>query len=237
MEQEKSKDNFSKIFFFGIPWTIPIIVTFVTYLFYPFVAKMNMVWLPLIIIYWATIWGYTLLYRKKRGGVFNRERFKPTLKLKGKHQSLQYILLYGPFIYAIPIFILFYASDTKISIAMYVAFFLAAAMNGPSEEIFWRACMDDAGKNTGLSEKKRLVFAPIMFAFWHTAFVIHFYPWNEIWWLNWGFIMLIMWSSGIAWLWILHRSERLFPQCLYHACANFLNIFPMLIITVLVFYF
>ena len=120
---------------------------------------------------------------------------------------------------------------------MYIAFLIASAINGPSEEIFWRACIDEAGKNAGYSERLRLIFAPIVFALWHTAFVIHLFPWNEMWWLNWLWIMLITWSSGIMWLWVMHKSGRLFPQSFYHACANFLNIFPMIIILVIGFYF
>ena len=145
-----NNDKFSKIFFYIIPWTIPVIVTLTTYLFYPLVAGINMVWLPLLIIYWATIWTYTLIYRKLRGGVFDRERFKPTLLLKGDHLWLQYLVTYGPMVYQIPLFIITFAVNPRISIAMYVAFILAAAMNGPTEEIFWRACMEDAGKNAGV---------------------------------------------------------------------------------------
>jgi membrane protease YdiL (CAAX protease family) len=233
----KTYDKFSKIFFFFIPWTIPVIVTLGTYLFYPLVASVNLIWLPLICIYWATIWGYTLLYRKKRGGVFDKERFKLTLKLKGDHLWLQYLLVYGPLVYSIPLFIINYASNPKISVIMYVIFILAAIMNGPSEEIFWRACMEEAGKNAGVSEKCRLIFAPIAFSLWHTAFVIHLFPWDQTWWIVWGGIIMMTLSSGLIWHWVMHRSGRLVPQCFYHASANFLSIFPMILITVLQFYF
>lgn len=237
-ESPEKSDMFSKLFFYVIPWTIPVIVTFLTYLFYSLVAHLNMVWLPLLFIYWATIWGYTLLYRKVRGGgIFNRERFKLTLRLKGKKLWLQYVFVYGPFIYAIPMFIFFYALNPRISVAMYVAIFFASIINGPSEEIFWRGCMDEVGKNIGASERKRLIYTPIVFAFWHTAFVIHLIPWGVNWWIFWAFVMLITWSSGTVFLWVMHRSERLVPQAFYHACANFLNIFPMLLITVIGFYF
>ena len=235
--EDSQADKFSKIFFYLIPLTIPVIVTFVTYLFYPLVAEINMIWLPLIIIYWSTIWLYTLLYRKLRGGVFTQERFKLTLKLKGDHLWLQYLLVYGPLIYAIPMFIILYSTNPRISVAMYIAFAMASIMNGPSEEIFWRACMDDAGKNAGLSEKKRLIYSPIVFAFWHIAFVIHLYPWNDTWWFFLAFVLVITWVSGTTWLWVMQRSERLVPQCIYHACANFLNIFPLILCTVLMFYF
>ena len=232
-----SDDNFSKIFFFILPWSIPIIVTLANYLFYPLVHGINMVWLPLLIIYWATIWTYTLIYRKLRGGIFNKERFKPTLLLKGEHLWLQYLLTYGPLIYQIPLFILNFAFDPRISITMYVAFILTAAMNGPTEEIFWRACMEDAGKNAGVSEKSRLIYAPIVFGFWHTAFVIHLFPWNMTWWIWWMGVILMTWVSGLIWMWVMHRSERLIPQSIIHSCGNFLSIFPMIIVTVLGFYF
>lgn len=232
-----ANDKFSRMFFFGIPWTIPVIVTLTTYLFYPIVADANFIWLPLLLIYWTTIWVYALVYRKLRGGVFNRERFKLTFKLKGKHLWLQYLLVYGPLIYAIPLFIINYGLNPRISVMMYLAIFLASVINGPSEEIFWRACMDDAGKNAGVSKKKRLIFMPIAFALWHTAFLIHLYPWNASWWLAWAGIIAMTWASGIIWLWVMHRSERLVPQCFYHSCANFLSIFPMILITVLNLYF
>ena len=103
---KESKDSFSKIFFFVIPFTVPVIVTFVTYLFYPITLASNLVWLPLLFIYWATIWSFTFLYRYKRGGVFNKERFKFTLKLKGERLWLQYLLVYGPFVYTLPLFFL-----------------------------------------------------------------------------------------------------------------------------------
>ena len=120
---------------------------------------------------------------------------------------------------------------------MYVIFILAAIMNGPSEEIFWRACMEDAGKNAGVSEKGRLIFAPVAFSLWHTAFVIHLFPWDQTWWIVWGGIIMMTLSSGLIWHWVMHRSGRLVPQCFYHASANFLSIFPMILITVMQFYF
>ena len=124
-------------------------VTLLTYLFYPFTAAYNLVWLPLLLIYWGTIWGFTLLYRIRRDGVFDRERFKFTLKLKGDYLWLQYLLVYGPLIYSIPLFIISYA--TELSIAMYIVILLASVINGFSEEIFWRACLEDAGKSAGVS--------------------------------------------------------------------------------------
>lgn len=232
---KESEDSFSKIFFFIIPFTIPVIVTLLTYLFYPLTYSSNLVWLPLLFIYWGTIWGFTLFYRYKRGGIFNKERFKFTLKLKGERLWLQYLLVYGPFIYSIPLFFLNYASE--LSLLMYIVILLAAIMNGPSEEIFWRACLDDAGKNAGVSERNRLIYAPIVFALWHTAFVIHLFPWDQNWILWWGGVIAMTWSSGIIWMWVMHRSGRLMPQIFYHACANFLSIFPLILITVLGFYF
>lgn len=232
-----ASDQFSRRFFFIIPWTIPVIVTLLTYAFYPVIGNPNMIWLPLIIIYWGTIWGYSLLYRKLRGGVFDKERFKLSLKLRGNHLWLQYLLVYGPLIYSIPLWVINYALNPNISVLMYVSFLIAAIINGPSEEIFWRACMDDAGKKAGISEKGRLIFAPIAFALWHTAFVIHLYPYGLDWWFFWASIIIMTWSSGFIWLWVMHQSKRLIPQCVYHACANFLSIFPMMIVTVMQFYF
>ncbi len=223
-------DKFSRAFFWVVPFTVPGIVTGFTYLFVPFVPH-QMIWLPLLLIYWATIWAYTLFYRAKRGGVFNRERFALTLKLHGKYLWLQYLVTYGPLAYAIPLFVILYGS--ALSPAMYLAIIAAAIVNGPSEEIYWRACLDDAGKNAGVSSKARLVFAPVAFALWHTAFVIHLYPWDATWWGAWAGIILMTWTSGLSWLWVMHRSNRLIPQCIYHACANFLNIFPMVLVTVL----
>ncbi|NHI92615.1 MAG: CPBP family intramembrane metalloprotease [Candidatus Lokiarchaeota archaeon] len=232
-----NNDNFSKIFFFIFPWTIPVIVTLLTYLFYPLAAPFNITWLPLLIIYWITIWGYTLIYRKLRGGVFDKERLKLTLFLKGDHLWLQYLLTYGPLIYQIPMFIVLFAGNPNISITMYVTFILAAVVNGPSEEIFWRACMDDAGKNAGVLEKNRLIYAPIVFGFWHTAFIIHLFPWNLSWWGWWIGVILMTWVSGLIWMWVMHKSERLIPQCIIHSCGNFFQIFPLIIVTVLGFYF
>jgi len=233
-QQLISHDSFSKIFFWVMPFTIPVIVTGLTYLFYS-VVPLQLRWLPLLLIYWATIWIYTLIYRAKRGGVFSHERFKLTVKLQGKYLWLQYLVVYGPFLYAIPLFIINYA--TQLSAAMYGAIILASIINGPSEEIYWRACLDDAGKSAGISQRMRLAFAPVAFALWHTAFVIHLYPWDASWFAAWAGILFITWTSGLVWLWVMHRSGRLVPQCIYHACANFLSIFPMFLITVLHFYF
>ncbi len=227
-------DKFSRMFFWIVPFTVPFIVTGLTYLFYSSVTH-EMIWLPLLLIYWATIWAYTLVYRAKRGGVFNRERFKITVKLQGKYLWLQYLLVYGPFAYAIPLFVINYGA--ALSPAMYLAIIAAAVINGPSEEIYWRACLDDAGKNAGVSTKSRLAFAPVAFALWHTAFVIHLYPWDATWWGAWAGIILMTWTSGLSWLWVMHRSGRLIPQCIYHACANFLNIFPLVLVTVLRLFF
>ncbi len=241
---ESSDDKFSKIFFFVMPFTVPVIVTLLTYAFYPIVGTpqcnllgycQNLIWLPVLLIYWGTIWAFTLMYRHKRGGVFNKERFKPTLKLKGDYLWLQYLLVYGPLVYAIPLFIINYASH--LSLAMYTTMILASIANGPTEEIYWRACMEDAGVNAGVSERGRLIFAPIVFALWHTAFVIHLFPWNEYWFLSWAGVILMTWTSGLIWHWVLHRSGRLVPQCVYHSCANFLTIFPLMLVTVLKIYF
>ena len=227
----ESKDKFSKIFFFIIPFTVPVIVTLLTYLFYPLTAASNLVWLPLIFIYCGTIWGFTLVYRYMRGGVFNRERFKFTLKLKGDRLWLQYLLVYGPFVYSIPLFFLNYA--THLTLNMYLVVLAASFVNGPSEEIFWRACLEDAGKKAGVTERNRLIFAPIVFALWHTAFVIHLFPWDNTWIMWWGGTMAMTWTSGLIWHWVMHRSGRLMPQSFYHACANFLSIFPLFLVTVL----
>ena len=232
---KESSDSFSKAFFFIVPFTVTVIVTLVTYLFYPLTAASNLVWLPLLVIYWTTIWGLTLLYRYKRGGVFNKERFKLTLKLKGEHLWLQYLLVYGPFIYSIPLFFINYA--TNLSVNMYLVILLASIINGPSEETFWRACLEDAGKQAGVSERNRLIYAPIVFALWHTAFVIHLFPWDQTWIMWWGGTMLITWTSGLIWMWVMHRSERLVPQVIYHSCANFINIFPLFLVTILDFIF
>ena len=234
-ESNSSDDIFSKVFFYVIPFTVPVIVTLLTYLFYPLTLASNLVWLPLLFLYWGTIWGFTLFYRYKRGGVFNKERFKFTLKLQGDHVWLQYLLVYGPFIYAIPLFILNYA--TKLSILMYVVIILASLMNGPSEEVFWRACLEDAGKNAGASQNVRWIFTSIVFALWHTAFVIHLFPWNQQWIFWWLGVIAMTGSSGVIWMWVMHRSGRLIPQSIYHSCANFLSIFPMFLVTVLQFYF
>ncbi len=234
--EEPSHDAFSRLFFWVIPFTAPLIITGGTYLFYT-IVPLELIWLPLLLLYWATIWIFTLLYRAKRGGVFSRERFKPTVKLQGDHLWAQYILVYGPLFYAIPLFVINYA--TLLSVAMYGAIIIASIINGFSEEVYWRACLDDAGKNAGVSTRKRLAFAPVVFAFWHTAFVIHLFPWDPIssWLMAWGGILFITWTSGLIWLWVLHRSGRIVPQCIYHVCGNFLNIFPMILITVLHFYF
>ncbi len=231
---ETRPDSFSKLFFWAIPFTVPLIVTGLTYLFYPFVDH-QMIWLPLLLVYWATIWALALFYRAKRGSVFTRERFTLTLKLQGQYLWLQYLLTYGPLVYAIPLFVINYGS--ALSPAMFLAIIAAAGVNGPSEEIYWRACLDDAGKNAGVSTKARLVFAPVAFALWHTAFVIHLYPMDATWWSAWVGIILMTWTSGLSWLWVMHRSGRLLPQCIYHACANFLNIFPMVLVSVLHLYF
>ncbi len=231
----QGEDLFSKVFFYVIPFTVPVIVTLLTYLFYPITLAYNLVWLPLLFIYWATIWGFTLLYRYKRGGVFTKERFKFTLKLQGDHLWLQYLLVYGPFIYAIPLFIINYAM--QLSVLMYVVIILAAIMNGPSEEIFWRACLEDAGTNAGASETFRLIFTSIVFALWHTAFVIHLFPWNSQWIFWWLGVLAMTGSSGVIWMWVLHRSGRLVPQSIYHSFANFLSIFPAFLVTILHFYF
>ncbi|NVM03172.1 MAG: CPBP family intramembrane metalloprotease [Candidatus Helarchaeota archaeon] len=228
--KSESNDTFSKVYFWLVPFIVPVIVTFVSYLFYPFVS-IDLRWVPVLLIYWGTIWALTLIYKFKRGGVFEEERFRLTLKLKGDYLWLQYLLVYGPLIYSIPLFIINYAAH--LSFEMYILIIIASVINGPSEEIYWRACMEDVGINAGVSQKGRLAFAPIAFAFWHTAFVIHLFPWNEYWFFAWGGIILMTWSSGFIWMWVMHRSGRLIPQCFYHSCANFLSIFPMMLVVIL----
>jgi len=231
---ENKIDRFSQTFYNYLPFSVPVIVFLLTYIFVP-VVPTTLLWLPLILIYWGSIWSFTLLYHFKRGGVFTKERFKFTVLLQGKHLWLQYLLNYGNLIYAIPLFLINYAPD--LSLNMYLALLAASLINGPSEEIFWRACLDEAGKNAGLTEKQRLIRTPIMFALWHTAFVYHLYPRDATWFIAWLGILLTTWSSGLIWHWVLHRSKRVVPQCITHACANFLNIFPMMLITIIHFSF
>lgn len=236
--EQKSADNFSKLYYFTIPFLTPIIVTLTTFIFYPFCPS-EFIWLPLLLIYWTTIWIFAIIYQKKRGNVFNKTRFKISLKLEGKYLKLQYLLVYGPLLYAIPLFIINYSKD--LSLMMYIALILASIINGPSEEIFWRACLDEVGKNAGYSEKFRLIYTPIVFALWHTAFVVHLAPWipniMDSVFLFWVMIIGMTWSSGIIWHWVMLKSGRLVPQCIYHACANFLNIFPMILLNVIQLYF
>jgi membrane protease YdiL (CAAX protease family) len=236
LQTKKDNDKFSKVFFFIIPLTVPIIVTFATYLFYPICAEANLIWLPLILIYWITIWGYIVIYRKFRGGIFNEERYELTLKLKGDHLWLQYLVVYGPLIYTIPIFIVWYAINPKFSIAMWIVILILSIINGPSEETFWRACMEDMGINAGASERLRLVYSSITFGLWHTAFVIHLVPMDDAWIMYWLITIGTTTISGLIWHWTMHRSKRLFPQIFYHSCANFFSVFPALII-IIEFYF
>lgn len=224
------RDNFSRVFFWAVPFTVPALVAGLTWPFYA-VCSARMIWLPLILVYWSIIWAYSLAYRVMRGGVFSPTRFKLTFRLQGAHLTLQYVLIYGPLLWAVPLFFVKYAG--ALSPAMYGAILVASLINGFSEEVYWRACLDDAGRNAGVAESRRLLFMPVAFAFWHTAFVIHLYPWNRSWWAACAGIMVMTWLSGLIWLWVMHRSGRLIPQCIYHASANFLSIFPMLLIDVL----
>ncbi|MCP4005080.1 MAG: CPBP family intramembrane metalloprotease [bacterium] len=226
-----SGDPFSRRFFFIVPWTVPIVVAGLTYLFRAGGMQPGSIWVPLLIIYWTTIWSYTLYYRRRRGGVFNRERFRLSLKLRGDHLFLQYLLVYGPLIWTVPLWATNYLPHLTTNMAL--AILVASLINGPSEEIYWRACLDDAGKAAGVSERRRLTLAPIMFAFWHTAFVIHLFPLDKNWIFAWGAVLLATWISGTIWLWVMHRSGRLVPQCVYHGCTNFFSVFPAVTITVL----
>ena len=116
---------------------------------------------------------------------------------------------------------------------MTLALILASIINGPSEEIYWRGCLDEAGKNAGISKKIRLIYAPLIFSLWHTAFVYHLVPHDGNWFGFWGMIVVTTWISGVIWMWVLQKTKRLIPQCFYHALANFFSVFPMILITVL----
>ena len=126
---------------------------------------------------------------------------------------------------------IFYVNE--ITPKMYAVIIVASIINGPSEETFWRACMDDIGRNAGATERHRTIYGSVVFALWHTAFVIHLYPHDDMWWLNWGSIIAMTLFSGLVWMWILHKSGRVMPQAIYHSFANAINIFPMLMITVM----
>jgi hypothetical protein len=228
-ESTSPEDRFSRLYFFAIPWTVPVIVAALTYLFRG--VGRSWIWIPLLVIYWVTIWSFTLHYRRRRGGVFESERFRLSFRLKGDHLWLQYLLVYGPLAWAIPIWALNYAPHLTVNMLLVMA--AASAFNGPSEEIFWRACLEDAGKAAGVSQRRRLVLAPIMFALWHTAFVVHIFPFDRTMIAAWAATILTTWISGTIWMWVMHRSGRLIPQCFYHSCANFLSVFPMISITVL----
>ena len=234
MKQEPSEtgqqpDFFAKKFYFITPFLVPLSVFLLTFLFYP-ICPTKLLWLPLKIIYWVSLWIFTLFYRSKRGGVFTEERFKFTLKLKGDCLWLQYLAVYGPLLFNIPLFIILYAPH--LSLNMILAIILASLINGPSEEIYWRSCLDEAGQNAGISNGMRLFFTPIVFALWHTAFIFHLYPHDGTWFRAWLEIMAITWSTGLAFLWVMHRSGRIVPQSIYHTVANTLHIFPMILITV-----
>lgn len=228
---EHSDDKFSKIFFFVIPWTVPLIVILLTYLFYPAFKPLNLVWLPLIIIYWGTIWGYSLLYNKKRGGVFSTgEFYKPTLALKGDYLWLQYLLVYGSIALSIIRFIIAAGDYSFFTISMWVVIIILSIINGPTEETYWRACMEIVGRNAGASPLKRLIYSSITFGFWHTAFVWHLVPWDSQWWIYWAGVMATTILSGLIWCWSLQRSERNVPNCISHGFANVFNVFPMFVV-------
>ncbi len=227
----ETPDSFARLFFFVAPWTVPFVVAGLTLLVRIQGVGPRWLWVPLLFIYWATSWSYTLYYRHKRGGVFDKERFRLTLKLRGDRLLLQYLLVYGPLLWALPLWASSYLPHLTVN--MILVLLATSLINGPSEEIYWRACLEDAGTAAGVSERKRLVLAPIMFAAWHTAFVIHLFPLDENWIFAWGATLLATWLSGTIWMWVLHRSGRLIPQCIYHSCANFLSVFPAMAITVL----
>ena len=219
-----------------MPWLVPVIVGTITYFFYPITGR-TFIWVPLLSIYEFTLLIFVFFYHERRGGVFTREKFAPTLILKGNREWLQYLLVYGPFLYNIPLFILRYALNPDISLQMYVILAVASAINGFMEEVYWRACLNVAGEKAGASQKLRLLYAPIVFAFWHTAFVIHIYPLGGNWWVFWVIILVQTWTSGISWFWVLQKSNRIVPQIIYHCCANFLSVFPLLLVDFLGCYF
>lgn len=224
-----ARDRFSLASYLVFPLAVPAIVYLGSALFQG--VGRDWLWIPLLLIYWGTTWTFTLVYQAKRGGVFTRERFEPTLKVRGNRAWLQYLVVYGPLAYAVPLFVINYVPT--LSPAMLAAIVAAAIVNGPSEEVYWRACVDEAGKRAGFSERHRLAVAPVLFAFWHTAFVVHLFPWNGTWFVSWASILLMTWTSGLAWHWTMHRSGRLVPQAVYHACSNVLNTFPMILVTVI----
>jgi hypothetical protein len=227
---DENQQIFVDKFFFYSPFIVPLIVTGLTYVVSPYIIH-SFIWLPLIIIYWSTLWVLILVYQKRNGHIFSKERFKITLCLQGKYLIFQYIIVYAPLILNLIAFIQIYSK--LLSINMLLAVIGASIMNGFSEEVYWRATLDEAGQVAGISEWKRLIYMPIVFALWHTAFVLHFFPMDSTWLMNWGQIMLMTWSSGLGWVFVLHRSKRIVPQIIAHICANFLYIFPWLTITVL----
>ena len=111
-----SEDEFSKRYFFVIPWMVPVIVASLTFLFVG--VGRSWIWVPLLLIYWGTIWSLTLYYRHRRGGVFEKERFRLTFKLKGDRVWLQYLLVYGPLLWAIPIWTHSYLPHLTVNMAM-----------------------------------------------------------------------------------------------------------------------
>lgn len=221
--------KYAKRFYFMVPFLVPLSVFVLTYLFYFVEFKLR--WIPLILIYWGTLWGFIWLYQKKVGHLFTKEQYQPTLKLRGDHLIWQYLLLYGSLAWSIPLYFINYFPT--LSINMILAISGASIINGASEEIFWRSCMDKVGTDAGMSEKQRFIYLPIVFAFWHSAFVYHLVPWDNNWWMFYGMILLTTWISGCIWLFVLQRSGRIFPQMIMHGAANFLNIFPMLLITII----
>ncbi|GAB4311520.1 MAG: hypothetical protein Kow0069_11940 [Promethearchaeota archaeon] len=228
--EETRPDAFSRRFLFATPVVVPVVVAGLTAALKPLVAP-GFQWFPLLLVYWSTIWALVAVYQRARGGAFSGEKFKPTLALRGKYLPLQYLVVYGPLLYTIPPFVVNYAR--VLTPATWAALVVASVINGPSEEAFWRACLDEAGRRAGLSERTRLAYLPVAFALWHTAFVVHLFPLDERWWLAWVAVDGATWSSGLAWTWTLHRSGRLFPQTVYHACANLFNVFPMVLVDVL----
>jgi hypothetical protein len=230
---ELSAQHSARLFFYLAAILIPLIVGIGTFAFYPFVD--DWLWLPLILLYWITIWSATFIYHRKFGNVFKSGWLEPTLKLRGDKVWIQYLLLYGNLVYAVPLYFVNYFSH--LSGKMLLVLFLVSFINGPSEEIFWRGCMESAGERAGFSPQKRLVLAPILFSLWHTAFVLHLYPWNDSWFMGWALILVTTWLSGVIWLVVLQKSQRLFPQMVMHSVANFFSVFPMLLITVMGLYF
>ena len=215
--------SISRLQFYTAPFLL-IQVVFLTTFIFSYILEPPLLAIPLLVSYYSVIWifvGYYNACITDNGPILSREVLLDPGYRYLKPWMIFWTLIY-PFLVGIPSI---YLACQKLPHFWFLLAIPFAAVNGPSEEIFWRLYMDRVGANGGISRRVRLWYSSVVFASWHFVFVVFLLPEHL---LIPGLLSAISstFLAGLLWMMVYQKTGKMFPNMLSHAILNLLVIGP-----------